>query len=336
MKNKVKNIILVFLIMILVLYLLLKDNYNEIMANILSANKVYLIISVVLVIIYYLLKTLGMYLITKEYKRDFKFKEMFKEVLITQFFNGITPFSTGGQPYQIYMLKKNGIKISNASAITIQDFIMYQLALIIIGFLAIVTNLIFNLIEMNSTIYFLIVLGFAINILVGLILLFISFSKKFNDAVGKLIIKILSKTRLIKNKQEILNKWEVKLEEFNNSSMLFKNNKMLLLKCFLANFFALFIFYLIPYVIFKSQNNTLDLNIVSSVLASASILIIGNFVPIPGASGGIEYAFLIIFGKLVEGSIINSTLIVWRTVTYYLGIILGGILLGFSKGEKKK
>ena len=322
--------------MILVLYLLLKDNYNEIVANILSANKIYLIISVILVFIYYLLKTLGIYLITKEYKKDFKFKEMFKEVLITQFFNGITPFSTGGQPYQIYMLRKNGIKISNASAITIQDFIMYQLALIIIGFLAILTNVIFNLIEMNKAIYFLIILGFTINILVGLILLFISFSKKFNDWAGKLIIKLLSKTKLIKNKQEVMNKWEVKLEEFNNSSLLFKENKMLLFKCFFANFLALLIFYLIPYVIFMSQDSSLDLNIVSSILASASILLIGNFVPIPGASGGIEYSFMIIFGKLVEGSIINSTLIVWRSVTYYLGIIVGGILLGFSKGENKK
>ena len=322
--------------MILVLYLLLKDNYNEIVANILSANKIYLIISVILVFIYYLLKTLGIYLITKEYKKDFKFKEMFKEVLITQFFNGITPFSTGGQPYQIYMLRKNGIKISNASAITIQDFIMYQLALIIIGFLAILTNVIFNLIEMNKAIYFLIILGFTINILVGLILLFISFSKKFNDWAGKLIIKLLSKTKLIKNKQEVMNKWEVKLEEFNNSSLLFKENKILLFKCFFVNFLALFIFYLIPYVIFMSQDSSLDLNIVSSILASASILLIGNFVPIPGASGGIEYSFMIIFGKLVEGSIINSTLIVWRSVTYYLGIIVGGILLGFSKGENKK
>jgi uncharacterized protein (TIRG00374 family) len=275
-------------------------------------------------------------MITKEYKKDFKFKEMFKEVLITQFFNGITPFSTGGQPYQIYMLKKNGIKISNATAITIQDFIMFQLALIIIGFIAIITNKIFNLIEMNNAMYLLILLGFLINILVGLVLLFISFSKKFNDFVGKLIIKILSKTRLIKNKEEIMNKWEVKLEEFNNSSMLFKENKILLFKCFLANFFGLFIYYLIPFVIFKSQDISINLNIASSVLASASILLIGNFVPIPGASGGIEYSFLVIFGKLVTGSIINSTLIVWRFVTYYLGILIGGILLAFSKGEKKR
>ena len=261
---------------------------------------------------------------------------MFKEVLITQFFNGVTPFSTGGQPYQIYMLRKNGIKISNASAITIQDFIMFQLALIVIGFLAIISNKIFNLIEMNSAIYLLILLGFIINILVGLVLVFISFSKKFNDGVGKFLIKVLSKTRLIKNKEEILNKWEVKLEEFNNSSMLFKENKLLLFKCFLANFFGLFIYYIIPFVIFKSQDASLDLNFASSVIASASILIIGNFVPIPGASGGIEYSFMIIFGKLVEGSIINSTLIVWRSVTYYLGIIVGGILLSFSKGENKK
>jgi uncharacterized membrane protein YbhN (UPF0104 family) len=72
------------------------------------------------------------------------------------------------------------------------------------------------------------------------------------------------------------------------------------------------------------------------MVSSAFVLIIGNFVPIPGGSGGIEYGFLKFFGIFVTSSILSSGLIVWRFITYYLGIIIGGVALGFFKGDGKK
>ena len=95
---------------------------------------------------------------------------MFRQTLITQFFNGITPFSTGGQPMQIYMLRNSGIKVGPATNIIIQDFLMYQLALITIGLVSIIGNQVFHFFEISSGLYTLLILGFSINILVGLCL----------------------------------------------------------------------------------------------------------------------------------------------------------------------
>ena len=65
-------------------------------------------------------------------------------------------------------------------------------------------------------------------------------------------------------------------------------------------------------------------------------MIIGNFVPIPGGSGGIEYGFLAFFELYLPPGPLRSALIVWRGITYYLGIIVGGCALGFFKGDGKK
>lgn len=336
MKNAKRNTFIVLLITIIILFFVLKDDYDNIVNNLLLANKFYILIGVVLIFIYWLLRSLCLYVIVKEYNPNVKFKKMLHQTVITQFFNGITPFSTGGQPMQVYMLKKSGVRIASATNIIVQDFIMYQLALIIIGIFALFVNWYYHLFAVSAILKSLIILGFIINILVGLGLIFISFSKKFNNFIGNLIIKCCLKLKIIKNKDNVIAKWEDKLSEFHTSARLFKKKKMLFFKSFLYCLLALIIFYTIPFFVFLSFDSSLAISIPKIITASAFVLIIGNFVPIPGGSGGIEYGFLKFFGAFVSNSILLSALIVWRFITYYLGIIIGGISLGFFRGDEKK
>ena len=322
--------------MIIAMYIIMKDDYEVILKNLSSANTLFILIAFVLVCVYYGLKTICMYLIAREYKKNIKFVKILEQTLITQFFNGITPFSTGGQPGQVYMLKNSGLSVASATSITIQDFLMYQVALVVMGILSLLFNGIFNIINISSGLFNLIILGFIINISVGLLLVFISFSKKFNDFAGKLIIKLLSKMRIVKDKKKTAEKWEEKLDEFNNSAKLFKDNKMLLLKCFLFNLLALTVYYSISFFIFKSINaDTSAITILSSIVISSFILLVGNFIPLPGGSGGIEGAFLALFGMFSKSGIVKTALILWRSVTYYFGVLIGGITLSFYKGDKK-
>ena len=90
-----------------------------------------------------------LYIITKAYiiykcvneKDKLSFKEAVKHNLITQFFNGITPFSTGGQPMEIYMIAEHNIKVSKATSVTIENFIFYQTALVIYGAIAVLMSI---------------------------------------------------------------------------------------------------------------------------------------------------------------------------------------------------
>ena len=61
----------------------------------------------------------------------------------------------------------------------------------------------------------------------------------------------------------------------------------------------------------------------------------GSFVPIPGASGGIEYGFTQFFGNFIGLEYISAVLLIWRTITYYLGMIIGALLFNLEKKVKK-
>ncbi len=198
-KSSKSKTFLVFLIMIVVFYFIIKDDYMNIIETLQKANHWLILLAVVLIFVYYYLKAKCIYVIAKEQNKNITFKSMFNQTLITQFFNGITPFSTVGQQMQDYMLRKNGLPVGQATSIIIQDFLMFQLALVTIGIVALVLNKIFGIINISIALYSLIILGFAINTVVGLCLMFISFSKRFNTFAGKLLIRIDSKFKIVKD-----------------------------------------------------------------------------------------------------------------------------------------
>lgn len=331
-KSIKKNTIFLLIITILVLFFLLKDNFISIYKNITNINVFWLFIALLCVLIYWICQSLCTHMIAKEYSENLKFETIFKQNLITQFFNGITPFSTGGQPMAIYMLKESGIKTTHSTNIILQNFILYQMALIFMGFIAVILNYSLNLFPQVDLLRKLIILGFGINSLVGIALLFISFSKKFNKEIIFKIIDILSKFKIIKNKKAKQEKWSKLLLEFHDSAELFRNNKKIFIKGFVYHFIGLLFFYIVPIFVVFSLKDYHSLNIINTLTSSAYVLIMGSFVPIPGGSGGIEYGYMAFFGTFLSESILSTSLLLWRFITYYLGILIGGIMLNFYKG----
>lgn len=331
MKNAKRNTIILLIVAVIVMYFVMKDDFQDIVDNLILANKWLILLCVVFMIIYWGLRALSLYLIVKKYRKRIKFKTMFHQTIVTQFFNGITPFATGGEPMQVYMLTKSGVKFANATNIIVQEFIMYQIALIIIGFLALIYNFYYNVCDVSPILGNLIIIGFVINIIIGLCLLFASFSKKFSSFIVKLGLKIGIKLRLIKNTEKTTEKWNERLKDYQESGTMLKENKPLFAFCVLVNFISLIIFYMIPYFIFISLGY--DIGFMQVIVSSAFILIIGNFVPIPGGSGGIEFGFLEFFKVFLPSGPLKSALIIWRSITYYLGVVLGGMALGFFKGD---
>ena len=78
------------------------------------------------------------------------FKMYLNFILEINFFNAITPFSSGGQPFELYCLKKEKIKMADATTIVIEQFVVYQIALVILGVVAILCNSIFHIFTNNT------------------------------------------------------------------------------------------------------------------------------------------------------------------------------------------
>ncbi len=324
-----KNTILLVIITIIVLYFVLKNDAAGIWETLKSMNLRYILYALLAYLAYVTIKGYINYKIVNDPKK-FSKKEAIRQNYIAQFFNGITPFQTGGEPMAIYMLTEQGISVSKATNYMVQSFIFYQIALVLCGLLAVIYNLIFHIFPKVELLQHLVLIGFAINIVV-VILLLLSYSKTATKKLGRLCYKI-SKALKSKITEEEL---ESKFEEYHNGFEELKQRKKLFIGGIILNIVSLLCLYSIPYFILQGMGDYRSLTIIDTLVSSAYVYLIGAFVPVPGASGGIEYGFSQFFGNFVEGSMLPAMLIVWRFITYYLGVIVGAILFNIRERMKK-
>ena len=331
MKKNIINFLILIVITILVLYLSLKNDYIEIINTIKNMNLLLFLLAIIVFILYVFIKSIIMKIVVNNFKKDYTLKKSFRMGLETNFFHAITPFATGGQPYEIYRLNKDGISIINAANISIQNFIIYQTALVLLGIFAVTYNYIFKLYPDITLLKNLVLIGFIINFLVIVVLFSFTYFKKGNKVVINFIINILSKLKIIKNKEEKINQFEKYLSDFNDGAKILLKNKKKFIMLILLQLLSLSLLYLVPYFIIKGVG--LNISIVNVIVTSAYVMLIGAFVPIPGGTGGLEYGFISFYGNFITGPKINAIMLIWRFVTYYFGMILGAIILGLRKKD---
>lgn len=329
-KSKI-NIIILILITALVLYFSLKDDFEAIVNHILNINILFLILTFLMVIIYWLLRSLALHKFTKKIKKDNKYLSSLQLMLRTQFFNAITPFSTGGQPYQIYYLIQEGLSPTMSTSIIIQNFIVYQIALVLLGIIAVLSNMIFHIFDKVSLLQNLVLIGFIANTAVIIIMFIVSFSSKLNKKLVGLGIKILTKLHLVKDREKKLQEWDEYINNFHSGAKLLLADKADFIKNILYNIFALTCLYAIPVVLLYAMGDFHSYNIFIAIVTSAYVMLIGSFVPIPGASGGLEFGFISFYSNFIGGAKLKAIMLLWRFATYYFGLIVGSIALNLKR-----
>lgn len=331
MKKKILNYFVILLVTGIVLYLSLKDNYQEIMDVVMTLDKKWLLVAFVLIGSYWFFKAVALKSIIKKFKKDYRFRTAFKFILQINFFNAITPFSSGGQPFEIYYLKKENIKIADVTTIVIEQFVVYQVALVSLGLIAIGANNIFHIFPSNSVLKNLVTIGFIINTLITVFLFMLAFTTKTNKFIIEKLVNIGCKLKIVKNKEEKLEKVNTYVNDLHDGTKRLLENKKSFICMILANFFGLICLYLVPLAILYATGDYTSFNGLQSVVASAYVMLIGSFVPIPGGTGGLEYGFINFYGNFIKGSVLTAMMITWRFITYYIPMIIGAIAVNVKK-----
>lgn len=313
----------------IVLYFSLKDNYEEILDTIINMNPWYFVLAIIILLLYRVLTSVGYYFVIRSNKESVSFLRCLQINLMVLFFHGVTPFAGGGQPMEVYFLHKEGISVTKSTNITLQNFIVYQIALIIIGIVALIYNYYFKMFPSNTLIKQLVILGFVVNLLVLLVSFLLSFGKRLQEFVSEKGIRFLAKMKIIRNEEKVQKQFQTYLGKFHNNALQLRKNKKIVLGTIFINLLGLIIFYSMPFLIARGMNLSLSLKEV--IVATAYVMIMGSFVPIPGGTGGIEYGFVFFFQYLIKGSAVNAVMLIWRFVSYYLGMIFGAIVLSLYR-----
>lgn len=333
MKKKWINVVIILVITVGFLWWSLKDNFNEVVGTLLASNIGWILVSLLAFFVYLIFDTLSTYGIIKIYKKDITFRFVLYLGIINKFFCGITPLSSGGQPMQIYELKKKGVPVSTGVNIEVQAYMMFQIAMMILAILSVIFDQIFHFFEYVPVLQSMMIAGFVINLVILLALLFISFSKNFNKTVVRGVINALAKVGLVRNKKAKIEKWNAACKNYYENGRELLRNKRVFARGVCYQLLALVIYYLLPILIAFAIGCADNLDVINTFTASSYVFVMGCYVPIPGASGGMEAGFMGFFGNFVEGAALNVFVLIWRAITYYLPMIAGAIAFNVHNGR---
>lgn len=337
MKNKkyILNIALILLIGGLFLYYSIGGEYEAVKSAFKSAKLIWIIVMICVMLLYYMVDGLSLLFFGRAYKKDYTFKQSFVNAISGTFFNGITPFASGGQFAQVYIFNQQGIVPTHSSSILVMCFVSYQSVLVLYS--AVILILKYNyFMNVQSQILNLAILAFLINCAVIAILFGASKSSRVQNFLTHKIIKLLAKMKIVKDYEVTATNMERYLEEFRNQINFLQNNRSVFLKSTACNFIKLTIIYSMPFFAIKALNIPVTLKDLPTYIGLCSLIyLINAFLPVPGASGGSEGVFLLLFAFLGP-VMLSSAMLLWRLMSYYFGLIVGGFVFMFNYGSKEK
>lgn len=346
-KNKKKLISnLIFLILMSALVIIIILNIGEVSDIAKSFSEIgnnyqYLLIALGLTMAYFLLWPASQCIYAKALKAESSVGESYLIACSEHFYNGITPFAAGGQPFQIYSYTKCGVKTAKATGIVLATFVTFMMVtnLFALSSLCFIPQFIKGL-EVIDAIPMLYVgiIGVTLNFLVLLFMFALGTSKKLRHFLVNLMTKLANWKFLHKPNHKLRNRlgtYMVKqiptFEEYcRNAQIAFKevwSHKLATFFALIVKIIDMAIYYSVPFFLLKSVGINVTYNQMIIVLFATSFAINAVvWLPTPGATGGIEFAFAFAVAAAISQKIDGySVSLLWRMLTFYFIIIISFI-----------
>lgn len=319
--NTLRNLAFFIALIALTFYFVLKDqNMNELFEIIHNANYFYIFLGILSMLAYFSMESLNIKALLSSLGEKLSFLKSLKFTFICFFFSGITPGATGGQPMEVYYMKKEHISATKATLT-----LLIQVCSILISTLSIsLLSVIIKPSILKDNLIWLFVLGVIVNAMALSFMSICIFSKKLTEKLSNLAIKILEKLK-VKKIDKIKDNIEKTLSKYNESREFIKTHKVEFIKSIIRCFIQTLFYYLVPFFVFKalglSGYNPIQIIMIQAVLYSTTYGI-----PLPGAVGISEAVYLTLYLPVFHEELIHSAMLLSRGINFYLFIIISSII----------
>lgn len=268
-----------------------------------------------------LIASIKVSLMIKKVFGKYSFKVAFETAVLGFYYNNITPFSVGGQPFQIYHLSRNGFSGSASAVIPMTEIVTNDMAMTLCVIFS-HTFITISSIGQNISVGWKIAsfVGLFFYILVPVSVLFFSRAPKTFSKVVGFGIHLLSKIHIIKHEYVVKEKTISKIKDYSKHFDYLTDSPLLLIGITLLSILQRLSVMVVPYFVIHAFGGNISFTVclVTTIIVTSAV----TFVPTPGNSGASEGVFYAIFTSLNQGYVFYATL-AWRFFTYYIYILFG-------------
>ncbi len=334
--KKALNFIILFGLIGITLWIFMNnndfDNFSELIQ---STNTLFLLIAILCMVLYWFFEAYIIHRMKKTLNIKSTYGSSLKLCMIGQYYSAITPFSTGGQPVQIYSLVSEGVPVGTASSLFVNRFLIYQLVVTFYSlFMFLIRfNLLYN--EAQLALPFVIV-GCLVNFAILIMIFGFLLNEKFVRNILSKSIRVLHKLKIIKDIEKSEEKMSKTLLDYKSSVEDMKKDKKTTFELILVSIAQLTIGFSITFFVYLAldfeMGHFLDIIAIQSLHYMAV-----SFMPTPGTAGAAEGGFYMLFKAVFPKKILSLALILWRFIDYYLRVMITGLvtLVDFLSRKKK-
>ena len=230
------------------------------------------------------------------------------------FFSCITPSASGGQPMQIYYMKKEKISIPVSTVILMIVTITYKLVLVVIdiGIAIFGRGFLHKYLEGILPVFY---LGLALNIFCVTFMTILVFHPLLAKAIMVKGMKLLERLHLVKKKDGRLKKLEDSMDTYRNTAAYLKNNPFVIVKVIGITFIQRMALFAVTWFVYQAFGLH-GTGFWEILFLQAVISVSVDMLPLPGGMGISETLFLNIFSP-VFGGLLLPGMVLSRGLGYY-------------------
>lgn len=254
-----------------------------------------------------------------------------KTSLLGKYYDNITPFASGGQPFQIHYLHKKGFSGGESTAVIFIKFCFNILIWLAICLCLMVFNrgaLDVYVADDTQRRLFVVLgwIGFAINCSIPVVIIAFAVFPKLMETLTRWFLALGYKLKIVKSRDAVVIKAKRIAKDFRAAFVIMIHKPLhavgLALICVCEQFLSIMLPYL---VVVAMAGATIEPNVqlmfaimTMNVYVSMSV----TAVPTPGNSGALETAFSLVLTSVAEG-VLFWTVFGWRFLSYYSFILIG-------------
>ena len=353
-----------YLFIIIVVGVLLWTGYNDFSSeeelpswqqvwNTLSDNWYFLLFALFALFGYYFFKGMKLSIMCKSMTGKWRLKTCMETAVLGIYYNNVTPFAVGGQPFEIYHLSKNGVHGGVASSLPISTYFLNQTAFVVIAFTCIFlyTNNTLGVPDeligvLPTLLSVAAVIDLFFSLIMPLLLIMFSLMPRFTSKLVAGLLHLGNKLRLIKNPRKTALKTYKTVIHNSRCIKKLATKPTVFTSTFLLSFLehlsgTSIAYFVLCFFGFNWGGGILEWAQVIQLCVLINVAI--SFIPTPGNAGAADLSFYLLFktglglsGNTKVSGYAFPAMIAWRLFSFYSTIIIGFTLNKLKKRADRR
>lgn len=337
-RKAILNVFFLITVFSLTVYFVFRGkDIGEILTAVRYADLRYLLVGLVCVVLFIIGESVIIFYMMRALGAKVKMGHCALYSFVGFFFSCITPSATGGQPMQIYYMKKDKLPIPVTTLVLMIVTITYKAVLVFIGVLVCFFGNRF-LRGYLGDLMWVFYLGLALNIFCVSLMLTLVFAPGLAKWLMVRGLKLLEHIKIMKKKRSRLEKLEASMDMYHDTAAFWAGHKRIILNVFLITLVQRCILFTVTYWVYRSMG-LYGAGIITITILQSVISVSVDMLPLPGGMGISETLYMVIFVPVFGGLMLPSMLLS-RGIAYYGQMMISALMTCVAHmvigGEKKE